>query len=384
MEMIGEDYFNILGTRSFFQEFIKDSTGNIIGCKMHDIVHDFAQFLTKNECFALKDKDFGESSINVSFEKACHLLFMVDKNSLFPISICNSKKLRSLLIQFESSKHSVDRVLLKLWGQNTCLRALAMTGTMYNFDIMTGWLDLKMIRFEKLPREIGKLIHLRYLDLSKNVGLEMLPETLCELYNLQTLNISFCRILKELPQGIRKLINLRHLINEDTVSLRYMPKGIENLTCLRTLKEFYVSDNDYRSKACSIECLNRFHHLEGDLGIEGLGSLTNVSEARRIQLTNKKNIYKLELDFGGSDSVNNEAILEALQPPPNLLQLTISRYAGMVLPNWMKSLTNLRVICLVEWINCQQLPLLGKVSSLESIYIQGMKRLKDWVMNFWD
>ena len=31
MEMIGEDYFNILGTRSFFQEFIKDGIGNIMG-----------------------------------------------------------------------------------------------------------------------------------------------------------------------------------------------------------------------------------------------------------------------------------------------------------------------------------------------------------------
>ena len=63
---------------------------------------------------------------------------------------------------------------------------------------------------------------------------------------------------------------------------------------------------------------------KGDLCIKGLGNLTNVSETWRIQLTNKKNIYDLSLDFSGSDSLNNETILEALQPPPNLLCLTIS------------------------------------------------------------
>ncbi|KAI9162653.1 hypothetical protein LWI28_029280 [Acer negundo] len=155
-----------------------------------------------------------------------------------------------------------------------------------------------------------------------------------------------------------------------------MPKGIEKLTCLRTLREFYVSGSDFSSKACSIECLNQFCHLEGYLGIKGLGNLANVSEARRIQLTNDKNIYNLSLDFSGPYSVNNEAILKALQPPLNLLQLRISKYAGTVLPTWMTSITNLRRICLVEWINCQQLPSLGKVSSLESIYIRGMKSVK--------
>ena len=44
MEIIGEEYFENLALRSFFQEFEKDGDdGKIIGCKMHDIVHDFAQ-----------------------------------------------------------------------------------------------------------------------------------------------------------------------------------------------------------------------------------------------------------------------------------------------------------------------------------------------------
>ncbi|KAK3170530.1 hypothetical protein Dsin_000146 [Dipteronia sinensis] len=161
MEMIGEEYFNILASRSFFQEFIRDAIGDIVGCKMHDIVHDFGQFLTKNECFAMKDNDFGDSSINGSFEKAHHLVLMVDKNSSFPNSICSIKNLRSLLFQFELGMNSFDGVLLKLLGQNTCLRALAMGGTT-KYDMMTNWWYWYPIKLERIPKEIGKLIHLRF------------------------------------------------------------------------------------------------------------------------------------------------------------------------------------------------------------------------------
>ncbi|KAI9161894.1 hypothetical protein LWI28_021800 [Acer negundo] len=324
----------------------------------------------------MKDSDFGDSSINLFLEKAGHLSLMVDKNSSFPISIYNIKNLRSLLFQFEIGMNSFDGVLLELLGKNTCLRALAMGGTA-KFDMMTGVRFSYHIKLERIPKEIKKLIHLRYLDLSENAALEMLPEELCELCNLQTLNVYWCYNLKELPQGMGKLINLRHLVNDYTNSLRYMPKGIEKLTCLQTLSEFRVSGSDYHRKACSLEFLNQFGHLEGSLGIVGLGNVTNVSEAQRIQLRNMENIFKLELSFDGSDSVNNEAIIEALQPPPNLHELMISEYAGStVLPNWIVSLTNLRGISLVEWINSEQLPPLGKVSSLESILIQRMNRVK--------
>ncbi|KAK2654772.1 hypothetical protein Ddye_014628 [Dipteronia dyeriana] len=162
MEIIGEKYFNILATRSFFQEFVKDEIGDIRGCKMHDIIHDFGQFLTKNECFAMKDNDFGDSSINFSFEKARHLILMVDENNSFPISICNIKNLRSLLFQFESDMNSFDGVLLELLGKNTCLRALAIGGK-YSFDMMTGWKYLYPTKLERIPKEIRNLTHLSIL-----------------------------------------------------------------------------------------------------------------------------------------------------------------------------------------------------------------------------
>uniref|UniRef100_A0A6N2KDA0 Uncharacterized protein n=1 Tax=Salix viminalis TaxID=40686 RepID=A0A6N2KDA0_SALVM len=55
MEVTGGECFEALAARSFFQDFRKDEDdGRIIRCKMHDIVHDFAQFMTKNESFSVE------------------------------------------------------------------------------------------------------------------------------------------------------------------------------------------------------------------------------------------------------------------------------------------------------------------------------------------
>ena len=50
LEPMALEYFNNLAMCSFFQELEKGedfSSHELISCKMHDIVHDFAQFLTK-------------------------------------------------------------------------------------------------------------------------------------------------------------------------------------------------------------------------------------------------------------------------------------------------------------------------------------------------
>lgn len=56
-EVKGREYFMNLATRSFFHELKKDdkNASVIISCKMHDIVHDFAQFLGKMTAIASKE-----------------------------------------------------------------------------------------------------------------------------------------------------------------------------------------------------------------------------------------------------------------------------------------------------------------------------------------
>ncbi|CDP20737.1 unnamed protein product [Coffea canephora] len=74
LELVGLEYFNNLAMRSFFQEVRKESDflfHEYMVCKMHDIVHDFAQFLTKSECHAL-----GGAGRNSSSERARHLTIL--------------------------------------------------------------------------------------------------------------------------------------------------------------------------------------------------------------------------------------------------------------------------------------------------------------------
>ena len=62
MEDIGNMYFNILLETSFFQNARKDAYGNVISCKMHDLVHDFALSISKSESLILE----GDPMDNVS------------------------------------------------------------------------------------------------------------------------------------------------------------------------------------------------------------------------------------------------------------------------------------------------------------------------------
>ncbi|KAK9080952.1 hypothetical protein Syun_031349 [Stephania yunnanensis] len=55
LEDVGHDIFNNLLWRSFFQEPRKDRFGNIMSFKMHDLMHDLALSIMKNECFTVEN-----------------------------------------------------------------------------------------------------------------------------------------------------------------------------------------------------------------------------------------------------------------------------------------------------------------------------------------
>ncbi|XP_031261810.1 disease resistance protein RGA2-like [Pistacia vera] len=374
MELIGEEYFETLAMRSFFQDFKQyDNDIDIFSCKMHDIVHDFAKFLTQNECYTIEVDDMREIKLESSYHKVRHSMIMIhgkassfrwlyggiEREVSFPSSIYTGNTfLRSLVVDVNSiDYHKI--FLSKLVDQMTCLRSLCLKGCSIN----------------EIQVEIKKLIHLRCLNLSENRRLNEFPETLCGLYNLQTLLIGYYNIEK-LPQGIGKLINLRHFSSWWTNTI-YMPRSLERLTSLRTLEYFVISEGSYGSKACSVECLKAFNHLR-KLGIKGFGNLREVDEVRGIELNNKKNLRDLYVGFEGRmNDEQNQELLEELQPHPNLEILRLRNYSGnTIFPNWMMSFTNFKKLFLWNCINCKHLPPLGKLSSLEILQIWKLKSVK--------
>ncbi|KAH7565309.1 hypothetical protein JRO89_XS09G0184600 [Xanthoceras sorbifolium] len=366
IERVGEDYFDTLAMHSFFQDFKKDGDGNIY--HMHDIVHDFAQFLVKNKC-STEEIDSGEEPsvhINISCGEARHLMLILKRPD--PVNISSVQKLRSLFIEGGYRDSSMGCFSPVLFEQLTCLRALKLSNS---------WDD-------NIPSEIGKLIHLRYLDMSW-LNIRELPETLCCLYNLHTLNLYNCGHLEKLPQGMGKLIKLRYLINAGTDELRYMPKGIEKLVCLRRLDKFVVGGDPDGMGMGTLECLKNLNKLRDSLRLEGLGRVVDEAEAKNAQLVKKKNLFHLELTFNDDASETSldegcrkdSAVLEALQPPPNLESLRIFRCRSITLsPHWMLSLTQLKSLTLGDCLKCEHLPPLGKLPRLESLVIGNMESVK--------
>ncbi|XP_031254928.1 putative disease resistance protein RGA4 [Pistacia vera] len=112
--------------------------------------------------------------------------------------------------------------------------------------------------------------------------------------------------------------------------------------------------------------------------VDGLGNLRDVDEVKGIELNNKNNLRDLGVNFNGRMNVEqNQELLEELQSHPNLEILWLQNYSGnTIFPNWMISLANLRMLVLVDCINCEYLPHLGKLSSLEILNIWRMNCVK--------
>ncbi|KAB5532330.1 hypothetical protein DKX38_019000 [Salix brachista] len=90
MEIVGEDCFQVLAARSFFQG-IQNYDREDLRFKMHDIVHDFAQYMTENECLAVDGNNVEEASVKTSIERVRHLSMMLAGETSFPPSIQRAK-----------------------------------------------------------------------------------------------------------------------------------------------------------------------------------------------------------------------------------------------------------------------------------------------------
>ncbi|GLT43769.1 hypothetical protein SLA2020_177000 [Shorea laevis] len=362
MEMVGENNFNDLSMRFFFQDFERDENGGIIKCKMHDMVHDFAIFLTRGACLTMESS----SSIQAFNVRPHHLLLMMhdEDGTTIPTCIYNAESLRTLLIEANRWKLISHMELLKFFEKLKCLRVLKYS----NYGI------------KNCPKQIGKLIHLRHLDLSGNANLKKLPEIMCDLCNLLILDISRCYALKRLPCRMGNLVNLLHLRNKNTHNLNFMPKGMEKLTSLRTLNKFAVT-----RKGAALSNLGNLNYLHGTIEIIGLGIVRDVKEAEKVQLQSRKGVTSLSLRFDTNGLLVSQAnespslVLEALKPPLDLETLNLhidNSPHAYIQPSWIVSLTKLKNLVIRGFVNDEQLPPVGKLLSLESLRVGQMQKVK--------
>lgn len=177
-------------------------------------------------------------------------------------------------------------------------------------------LDLQYAPLEKLPNEIGNLIHLRYLDL-RGTLINELPKSAKNLRNLQTLDVRNLEV-KHLPAGINELQHLRHLLlssfrdrengfvkmasgGQDFVKLQTL-SGIESdedlvkqVGSLRSLRKVYLGRMTQANSGdfCqSLERMNKLRSLtvpfEQNIQMESLTKSTKHLEKLKLQVHMKK------------------------------------------------------------------------------------------------
>ncbi|KAL9681757.1 hypothetical protein QQ045_013545 [Rhodiola kirilowii] len=219
-EDTAKSYFNELVGRSLIQkkgeDWIRSNT-----CRVHDLLRDLAIRKAKEMCFSLYHDGKTTSKLSKAVPHR-RLTYMACDN--IPSSYINPS-LRTFCQPFSSDSHpqwntAPEKMFQSLFECFSLLRVL---------DIQVG-------RYQtyKIPWEIGRLIHLRYLGLGRlppdTTG--EFPETISNLKALETLSVQSDKPVT-LPKTMVKLTNLRHLIG------RFASTGdwIEKLTGLKTLND---------------------------------------------------------------------------------------------------------------------------------------------------
>ncbi|KDP29687.1 hypothetical protein JCGZ_18849 [Jatropha curcas] len=191
---------------------------------------------------------------------------------------------------------------------------------------------------ERLPEEVGDLVHLRYLGLTWS-NLDELPPTLANLQNLQTLDITGSRWLTKLPIQVLNIQQLRHLIMSHTLNngeIR-VPSGIG------TLKNLHALDGVYAGGGIASE-------LSSLIQLQQLG-VRRVSEDHATELsaaiTKMENLVSLSLEAEGCYNESFLPELESLSPPLSIQVLALR--GGLVeMPIWLAAMENLTELSLAN------------------------------------
>ncbi|ESW05616.1 hypothetical protein PHAVU_011G194900 [Phaseolus vulgaris] len=353
-EEVGEQYFNDLLSRSFFQQSVtQDMINNKTFFVMHDLLNDLAKYVSGEMCYRLGVDIPGSVPTTTRHFSAIKNHVECDEYR----GLCDAKRLRT----FMSISRTFGMSIQDLISNFKCLRLLSL------FDCRN---------IKEVPDTISDLIHLRSLELS-HCHIKRLPDSICSLYNLQVLKLNICIFLKELPLTLHELPNLRRLELIGTY-LRKAPVLLGKLKNLQVwMGGFEVGKS---SSEFSIQQLGKLD-LHGKLSITNLENIVDPWEAFVADLKNKTHLVALRLKWNlkvnSEDSIKEREVLENLQPSRHLEQLSIIGYCGTQFPGWLseKFLLNIVFLKLYNCKYCQWLPSLGLFTFLKHLEIYGLDKI---------
>ncbi|XP_022679914.1 disease resistance protein RGA2 isoform X2 [Setaria italica] len=360
-ETIGENTFNELKSRSFFQvlknvpfekiysyeEGYKDMSCSRITCKIHHLMHDVAQSVVGKECAAIATHQSERADV---LRSARHLYLSIRR----PETLLNASQ--------EKGSPAFQTLICDGYVQGD-LKILSKYNSIRALKIDCG----SILR----PKYLH---HLRYLDLSRS-GIRALPKDISILYYLQTLNLSYCEWLERLPKQLKYLTGLRHLYTHGCWELKSMPPELGRLTSLQALTYFVAGADD---SGCSN--LGELQNLDlgGTLKLSKLENVTGA-DAQAAGLGNKKKLTELELFWTDSDQEaqnnNHKEVVEGLKPHDELKALRINHCRSRTFPTWMNTLKGMVNLKLFHCKKLEELPALWELPALQILSLEGLESL---------
>ncbi|CAM8943115.1 unnamed protein product [Rhodiola kirilowii] len=215
-----KSYFNELVGRSLIQKKGEDWIGST--CRVHDLLRDMAIRKAKEMCFSLYHD--GKTTSKLSKALPHRRLSLMSR---YKIPSCYINPSLRTFCQWTTVTNSHPN--------RECITSEKMFQSLFECFRLLRVLDIKIHFYGKfvikIPGEIGRLFHLRYLGLDLRPGTEVkIPETISNLKALETLSVGSDEPVT-LPKTMVKLKNLRHLIGRfDSIG-----DWIGKLTGLETL-----------------------------------------------------------------------------------------------------------------------------------------------------
>ncbi|XP_057787132.1 putative late blight resistance protein homolog R1A-10 [Salvia miltiorrhiza] len=346
LEETAESYLKDLVSRNLVRVEKIKSNGKIKSCRIHGMLHEYCRIEAGKEG-VLQQVQFSDGDFDPPISD---------------LSSCYRLCITSNILDFLACKPSGPRVRSFGFSHDEVCLPLAEIST-----IPEAFKQLRVlavpIKFTKIPSDMYRLVHLRFLTLSSDLA--VLPASLSKLWSIQTLTVNTTSCTLEMKADICQFTQLRHFKTNVCATLattaKHGKEG-ENLQTLATVSPASCT-KEFFARACKLKKLGirgkLSLFLDGEIGsFDCLGELTCLEN------------LKLRNDVP-------EGQLRRLPPankfPPSLRNLTLADtqldWSEMRILGLLKGLEVLKLKCNAfkggKWVTDD-----GGFEHLESLYIE--------------
>ncbi|WVZ91057.1 hypothetical protein U9M48_037279 [Paspalum notatum var. saurae] len=274
--------------------------------------------------------------------------------------------------------------VLKKLKQLDLSGCLKLTKLPDSFVTLTGlqYLNISSCSELNIPVDgLNKLVGLKYVDMSSCPKLVGLPEEFCSLEHLHTLNLSDCSQLGNLPERLGQMKSIRFILLDGCAELVRKPILQHRLGAgLQSLPAYVIEAQvgSFRSNITQLE-QEKFSELE----LYRLENVRAVEEAEALKMRDRSGLRSLGLMWTSKSSnvgrfVEDEALLQALEPPKDLQKFRVQGYMGKRFPKWnveIGSFRQLEELGLMDFPMCNSLPQLGQLANLKRLHLCRMPKI---------